>query len=133
MDVPYTFRPLRADDTFLMFEIISKIGINEFADCFERDAIKNMVKEFAESGNLEGVNTVVGISVMLEMANVILGNLSRCEKEIYQLLANVSATGVKQVKEMPLPIFAKMVIDFVKKEEFRDFVQVVLESFKLEK
>lgn len=132
MDVPYTFRALRADDTFLMFEIISKIGINEFADCFERDAIKNMVREFTESGNLEGVNTVVGISVMLEMANVVLGNLSRCEKEIFQLLAQVSGMTAKSVKELPLPVFARMVIDFVKKEEFRDFVQVVLESFKLE-
>ena len=75
--------------------------------------------------------TMVGISVMLEIANVIIGNLPKCETEIYQLLSNVSNLSVEEVKGLGFATFAEMVLDFVKKDEFRDFIKVVSKSFKV--
>ena len=126
----YTFRKLGSHDVFLMFKIIGKIGVNEFSACFEKDTMKKMLAEFTGENAAEGATTMVGISVMLEIANVIIGNLPRCETEIYQILSNTSNLSVEEVKDLDAVTFAAMVIDFIKKDEFRDFIKVVSELFK---
>ena len=126
---PYVFRKLSAVDVFPMFKIIGAIGINEFTACFEKDGIKNMIASFTgESG--EDMSSIVGISVILEIANVIIGNLPKCESEIYQILSQTSNLSVAQVKKLDMAVFFEMVIDFVKKEEFKDFIKVVSKLFK---
>ena len=130
MEKVYTFRKLNSTDTFLMFKIIGKIGINEFTECFGKDAVKDMIQKFSGGkGNNDGV-AMVGISVILEMANVIIGNLPKCETEIYQMLSNTSNLSVEQVKELDFATFTEMVIEFIKKEEFKDFIKVVSVLFK---
>ena len=130
----YTFRKLNSTDTFLMFKIIGKIGINEFTECFGKDTVRQMIQKVAGGStvNNDGI-TMVGISVILEMAGVIIGNLPKCENEIYQMLSNTSNLTVSQVKELDFATFTEMVIDFIKKEEFRDFIKVVSRSFRLGK
>lgn len=125
----YTFRKLNSTDTFLMFKIIGKIGINEFAQSFDADTVKKLI---SNNKGIQGISTVVGISVALEIVNVIIGNLPKCETEIYQILSNTSNLTVEQVKALDFVTFTKMVVDFIKKEEFKDFIKVVLESFKPE-
>lgn len=127
----YTFRKLNSTDTFLMFKIIGKIGINEFTDCFGKDAVKEMIQKFTGKNNSDDGLTMVGISVILEIANVIIGNLPKCESEIYEMLSKTSNLTVKQVKELDFATFTEMIIEFIKKEEFRDFIKVVSKSFKL--
>ena len=131
MEKVYTFRKLNSTDTFLMFKIIGKIGINEFTECFGKDAVKQMMQKFAGGKNNDEGLTMVGLSVILEMANVIIGNLPKCETEVYQILSNTSNLTVEQVKELDFATFTEMVIDFIKKEEFKDFIKVVSKSFKL--
>lgn len=121
----YTFRRLNSTDIFLMTKIIGKIGINQFTECLGRDSVKQMISGLTGNDN----TTMVGISVMLELANVVIGNLSECEAEIYQLLSNVSSLSVKQIKEMDGVIFFEMVLDFVMKDEFKDFIKVVSKRF----
>jgi hypothetical protein len=127
---PYTFRKLSSVDVFPMFKIIGAIGINEFTACFEHDAVKNMIASAKGESGGESMASIVGISVILEIANVILGNIGKCEHEIYQLLSQTSNLTVKQVKELDMAVFFEMVIDFVKKEEFKDFIKVVSKLFK---
>lgn len=121
MEKVYTFRKLNSTDTFLMFKIIGKIGIVEFAKSIDGDFVKN----------IKGKDqTALGISVILGMANVIIGNIPKCEAEIYEMLSNTSNLTVKQVKELDFCTFTEMVIDFIKKEEFKDFIKVVSKLFK---
>lgn len=129
----YTFRKLNSTDMFLMFKIMSKIGINEFADCLGKDSVKQMVGSVTGDKSNGNATTMVGISVMLEVANVVIGNLPKCEEEIYEMLAKVSGMTIGQIREMDFVTFTEMVIDFVKKEEFRDFIKVVSRLFKPEK
>ena len=127
----YTFRELKSKDVFLMSKIIGKIGMNEFTACFEKDGIKNMIASFTgENKETADFASVIGISVILEIANVILGNLPKCETEIFQMLSNVSGMSVKEVEDLDMVTFADMVIEFVKKEEFKDFIKVVSKLFK---
>lgn len=126
----YTFRKLNSTDMFLMFKIIGKIGVNEFTACFEKDAVKDMIAKAVSGEPNDKAITVVGISVIMEMANVILGNLPNCESEIYQMLSNTSNLTVEQIKELDIATFTNMVVDFIKKEEFKDFIKAVSALFK---
>ena len=128
---PYTFRTLSSQDVFPMFKIISLIGVNEFTACFEKDGIKNMLNKLT-GGNAEEVEmtSIVGISVMLEIANVIFGNLPKCEEYIYQLLSQTSNLSVVEIKGLDMVVFTEMVIDFIKKDEFKDFFRVASKLFR---
>lgn len=128
----YTFRKLKSTDVFLMFQIISKIGINEFMACLENDSLKAIVNMFATNNAEEDdeIYMMASIAGALEIANVIIGNLPKCEREIFQMLANTSNLSEKDIKAMDMVSFIEMVIDFIKKEEFKDFIKVVSRLFK---
>lgn len=126
----YEFRELNATDVFVMSKIIGKIGINEFTGCLEHDAVKNMLASVTDKEKANDTASVVGISVMLEVANVIFANLPKCENDIYQLLSQTSNLSTKEVKALSFVDFTKMILDFVKKDEFKDFIKVVLGFLK---
>lgn len=137
VEKPYTFRKLGAPDIFLLAKIISKIGINELKVCFESDGIKNMIlnvfrKQQEEGGEDADSSLIgVGISVSLEIANTILLNLPKCENEIYQLLAQTSNLTVDEIKAPGNGVmFVEMVIEFIRKEEFKDFFKAASRLFK---
>ena len=132
LEKPYTFRKLSTVDVFPMFKIINKIGINEFTGCFEKDGIKDLISSFTTQGNKndDSIASIVGLSVILEVANVVCGNLPKCEAEIYKILSDTSNLTVDDIKSLDMAVFAEMIIDFIKKEEFGDFFKVVLKLFK---
>ena len=131
---PYTFRKLGAPDIFLMTKIVSKIGINELKTCFDSDGMKNMILNVFAKEQEEGAETSlinVGISVSLDIANTIFANLPKCENDIYQLLSQTSNLSVDEIKAPGNAVmFFEMMIDFIKKEEFKDFFKVVSGLFK---
>lgn len=127
---PYVFRKLEATDVFLMSKILGKIGVNEFAESFGKESVRKMFSTLTGNEEVENLSQTMGIAVVLEMVNIILGNLPKCEQEIYQMLANTSNLTVAQVRKLEFPVFASMVIDFIKKDEFKDFIKVVSALFK---
>ena len=125
----YVFRTLEATDVFLMFKILGKIGINEFADSFGKESVQKMLKAVTKEGGVADFARTAGIAVTLEVVNVILRNLPHCEQEIFQMLSQTSNLSVEQVRKLKFPVFTEMVIDFVKKDEFKDFIKVVSKLF----
>lgn len=147
---PYEFRELCAKDIPLMTNVIKAIGINEFKACFKEDTLKNVVEIFTKGGrnanadgeNKEGSDTkesmmaAVGVSLLpsvLDVAEIVLNNMERCETALIKLLSRTSNLSVEKVENLSLADFANMVIDFLKKEEFPDFFKVVSTFFKPEK
>lgn len=124
----FELRTLNATDIFPMSTIISKIGINEFKKCFESDEIKKLIK-----GQGKGNEAVVGVAVALDVGGVILGNLHKCENDIYSFLARIANVKVDEIKALSMGEFAELIIEVVKKPEFRDFFSVVSRLFKSEK
>lgn len=122
----YKLRTLCSKDIFPLSKIVTCIGLKEFRTCFESDAIKKAAQAGGE--NLD--YSAVGIGVFFDMAGIILGNLPKCEKEIYDFLASISDLSRKELEEMDMGTFAQMVIDVIQKPEFRDFIGVVLKSFR---
>lgn len=129
---PYTFRELKADDTFLMFAIISKIGIKEFKAAFEGDTIKQLAASIGGGEKERNDDSLIagGLAVALDIASVILGNLPRAKNDIYALLASVSGMKPAEIADLGFATFSEMVIDFIKKPEFADFIKAVSRSFK---
>ena len=131
----YTLRGLTAEDVFPMLKIISGIGLKEFKSCFDsaelRDAIKNM-SQGKKEGKKEGETvdtTAVGLMVAADIASIIFANLPECKDDIYQLLSGLSGMEKKEIAELPMNVFLAMIVDVIKKEEFKDFFQDVAGLF----
>ena len=129
---PYTFRKLGSEDLFLMFKIISAIGINNFTKCFECENVFEVIKNMSDKEKEEDSGAMLAFgAVALEVANIIFSNIGKCKNEIYRLLANTSNMSVEEITaEGNAVLFLEMVIDFCKKEEFPNFIKVVSKSFK---
>ena len=123
----WTFRPLGAPDVFLMFKILGKIGIKEFAATFEDEGIKDMILSGEKNGTKD-LASIVGVSVGLQIVDIVLNNLPKAEQEIYQMLSNVSGMTVEEISSDAVR-FMEMTVDFVKKPEFKDFIKVASKLF----
>ena len=122
----YTLRKLEAKDIAPMASILSKIGLKEVKNCFSPDDMKAIA---GGEGGIEAVGAL-GVSVAFEIAGVILSNYERCQNDVFSFLASLSGMDIKQIESLPLDTFTEMVIDVVKKEEFKDFMKVVSKLFK---
>ena len=124
----YTARGLMADDIFLCVRIINKIGFKDMKGCFSTPEVKTAIAS-AASGK-ETDMSGVGMTVMLEIAGLILEHLPDCKNEIYALLASLYGLKQEEVAKLPSSTFTKMVMEVIRKDEFRDFFQDVFGSFK---
>ena len=136
---PYKLRALCAEDVFPMLNILKKIGIKEFKECFSKETLESIVEMFMNSAKAENEDSendtlvAVGISILpsvLDIADVLIGNLSKCENEVYKFLENVSDLSIAEIKKLNMADFFEMIVDVIKKEEFKDFFKVVSRLFK---
>ena len=133
---PYKFRDLTAEDIAPMAAILQKINIEEFKSCFSEEMIKKAIDIFTvkagtdekeEEKTQENKMAAAGIALfpsLLSVAQVIVTNVPKCEKETFRFLASVSGISVEEIKKMKLGAFMRLVVDFVnfvKEEGFTDF------------
>ena len=126
MNKAYTLRALQSDDLFLMLKVINKIGIKEIKKCFESEAVINTISSVASEGKGEAVDrdvATVGMTVMLEIADVFARNLPACRDELYQLLSTLSGMTVEEIAKLPMLTMVDMVMDIIRMQEFADFFQ----------
>lgn len=135
---PYTLKRLQSQDVFPMFRIINKIGIKEFKECFSSPSVMSAIEKIATSedkGNGEDNGAMdmiatAGVSVALDIASIIVENVPKCEQELYAFLAQLSGKTPQEIAELDMVVFFEMIVDVIKKEEFRDFIGVVSRLFK---
>lgn len=125
---PYTFRKLETADIFPMFKLLNKIGFKELKD---NEGLKKTLFLFmggAPTGKVD-VNAL-GMDIFFEAAAVVSEAIPKAEQEIYGLLANVANMKVEDIKKQSPAVTFEMIVDFCKKEEFKDFFLVVSKLFK---
>lgn len=151
---PYKFRDLCAKDIPLITNVIKSIGLSEFKSCFNGDTIKDIVGIFTGKTNndtdnegdqtdvadsktdvTDNENTLIAVGVsllpsLMDVADIILNNIDKCEAALFKLFASTSNLSAEQIGNLSLADFAEMVIDFVQKDEFPDFFKVVSKRFK---
>lgn len=130
-EAAYTLRSLQGADIFPMSAIIKKIGVKEFKNAFQDEEIKDLVKSI-NSGEIskDAAANQAGMAVILNIVDVVLGNLPRAEKDIYKFLASLSGMKPDEVAALPMATFTGMVIDVIQKDEFKDFIKAVSRLFK---
>lgn len=130
-EATYTLRSLQGADIFPMSAIIKKIGVKEFKNAFQDDEIKDLAKSI-NNGDIskDAAASQAGMTVILNIVDVVLGNLPRAEKDIYKFLASLSGMKPDEIAALPMATFTGMVIDVIQKEEFKDFIKVVSRLFK---
>lgn len=126
----YTLSSPIARDIYPVSKILSKIGIKEFKQCFESEAIQKMILSFMNGKEdkedlADEEKFTVGMEIVFAVGDVILGNLSSCEEHVNQLLSNLSGMSKKEISSLPLATYAEMIIDVIKLDGFKDFVQAV--------
>ena len=72
----------------------------------------------------------IGITIAVNIADVIFSNLPKCKADIYKLLSGLSGMSAKDIAALPMPVFMNMVVDTIKKEEFKDFFWAAARLFK---
>lgn len=128
----YEFRRLKSTDVFLITNILKKIEINKFKECLNGSDITNLIKNLTEQNEVldDNVATIVGINIYLNAAQVILENINKCENDIYDLLSKTSNLSSEEIQELDATIFVEMIVDFIKKEEFADFIKAASKFLK---
>ena len=122
----YTLRELEARDIAPMASILSKIGIKDIKECFNGQDLKDLASGKADEATINAI----GMSIMLDIVGVVLENYSKCHDNVFKFLASLSGMEAKQIESLPLDTFTEMIIDVVKKEEFKDFFKVVSKLLK---
>ncbi len=125
----YELRELQSSDIFLLSKIISKIGVKNFKKAFSNDEIRE-AKAKAQEGDSEKLTEEVGLTVIVEIVDIIVNNLPNCENEIYQFLANVSGLKKEKIQKLGIATFMNMIVDVIKKPEFVDFFKAASRLFK---
>ena len=112
--------------------IISKIGINEFTACFGKEGVLNAIRQMSADQKKSDAGAMIAYaSIALEAANVVLGNIDKCRQDIYSMLERTSNMTIEEITaEGNAVLFLEMLVDFLKKEEFGDFIKVVSKLFK---
>lgn len=142
--MPYTMRRLNAGDLILMTQIVSKIGIKELIPCINSPSVLKVVQALGLSKPAEADTNaeadvkkepddgiyLVGITVAIQMAEILLQHIGDCKKELFTLLANVTGTSYQEMEEMDAEIFMYLLTDFVRKEEFKSFCNAALRFIK---
>lgn len=128
----YTLRQPQADDIFLMFRILSKVGIRNIKGCFESEEVKNAMRLMAASNDTEDAGNIssIGMLVAVDVASVIMEHLDGAKEDIYNFLSRLSGMKTKEIAEMNPGDFFEMIMDVIKLEGFRDFFMRVYALFK---
>lgn len=121
---PYTLKRLQSRDVFPMLRILSKIGVAEMKECFSSPAVAEAIGKAQASGKDADLSSV-GVNVVFEIAGVIVNNIPKCEQDIYAFLAQLSGMGAEDIANMDAVVFFEMIVDVIKKPEFKDFMKVV--------
>ena len=127
IEKPYTLKKLSAGNIFTFTTILNKIGFKEIKSCFESVNVNDLLdKDESNEAKIERI----GLSVMIDVAGVVISNLANCKESIYQLLSDLSGMKKEEINALDMNIFVEMIIDVFQKEEFKDFFKVVSKLLK---
>ena len=123
----FELRKMTSTDIFPMCTIIKKIGIDEVKKMMSSPDLMALV---SDSKGKEDRATAVGMSFMLDIASLIVGNLPKCEADLYKFLASMAKTTEKELRDISPADFLELVIAVIKHEDFKDFFKVASQLLK---
>lgn len=120
----YTLRELQADDFFTITTILGKIGVGEFKNLFTPELI-NVAAAAVLDGD-QSLQETVGYNVFFDAAGIILNNMEPRKHDVYRFVSDLTGIPAEKVGKLPITTFFEIIMNIVKKEEFRDFFGAAL-------
>ena len=110
---PYTLRKFSDGDLFPILKILKKIGIKDCKEAFMQ----------GETG--EATLKQVGLLTAFDIADILIGNLTKVEEEVYSLYAEMSGLSVEEIKEMEFGTLPLMILDSINEVKNTSFFKVL--------
>ena len=110
---PYTLRKLKDGDLMPLLRILRKCGLKDF---------KESLMQVAEGKSINEV----GVMVVLDMADIIIGNITGAAGEdIYNFYSDLSGITVEEIKEMEFGTLPMMILDSFSEVKNTGFFKVL--------
>lgn len=116
MEKKLEMKELSGQDTFLILKILNKTNGAEIIDNFF-----NNTGKYAKGKD----HTRIGMQVVADAVNVVFANIENAKDDINKLLANLCNVKVKEIEGLGFVEYNKLLIDFFKKEELKDFFTLI--------
>lgn len=110
---PYTLRKFNDGDLFPILKILKKIGIK---DCKEA---------FVQVASGEKTLKQIGILASFDLADILIGNLTKVEEEVYSLYADMSGLSADEIKAMEFGTLPLMIMDSFNEVKNTSFFKVL--------
>lgn len=135
---PYKLRRLQAKDITPMAKIIGKIGIDKMISCYGDDdftelmiKLKNRKRRINEEAGTnvpdkDNSDFIVGVAAATRIANQVLMNLDKCDKDLYGLLGSLSGMEADKIAELELNIFIQMIVDVISENNVVNFIKAAI-------
>lgn len=128
-------KKLTTRDIFPTLKLIKAFGVSEFKKVFTPENLARITATKKEDDKNDDKNDdkvvyTLGVDVVLEVVDIFITNLGRCENEIYNYMAHVTESTPEEIADLPMADFAQLVIDLVTGEGFGDFFTVVHKLLK---
>ena len=130
----YTLKPLTAEHMFMMFQLLSKLGVKDLREIINPDSIKKLMEVAKDKQNNKNtdlnLDTIFGATMISDVVSLVVRNIPYCKNEVYNLLSSLSGIPNKELAKVDMVTFTNMIIDVVKKPEFKDFFKAVSRLLK---
>ena len=123
----FKVRPLNYGDIAPMTQIVSKIGVREFAGVLSTQSVVAMM-----GGATDRAQKVqrVSLSMMFEIAGILLANFEKASDEIADFLASVAGMTCDEVKALSIADTYDLVHAVLTAQDFKDFFTRVSASLQ---
>lgn len=121
----FEIRPLSYSDIAPMTRIISRIGVREFANAMSPESVRAMMG--GSEDRAEKVSKV-SISLVFELAGIVLANFESVSDDLAKFLGSVSGMTAKEVKALSLADTYDLLQAILSSQDFKDFFTRVMGS-----
>lgn len=114
----FVLNPLKADDVFIMAQMIGKIGVGRFFSSLDKDTLEKIMALKDDPEMLRDINVS---AASLKLMNIVLVNIEAVKQELYDLLARASGKTSREIGELEAGEFVALLHAFIAREETWDF------------
>ena len=109
----YTLRRFNDGDLFPLLKILKKIGLK---DCKEA---------FMQVSTGEKTLNEIGILASFDLADILIGNLTKVEEEVYNLYSDMSGISADEIRAMEFGTLPLMIMDSFNEVKNTSFFKVL--------
>lgn len=116
-------RKLKATDVFKMIKIMNKVGVTKALKKMTQGDLGDELRDIFTKKNEESETAFehAGMLIFAHVAEIVMNEVEKAEKEINEFLAELTSTSKKEIEDLSMHEYTALIVNFFKKEELRSF------------